>query len=243
MELKRKLRNRRSLFFSLIFPVAMFLLLGYPNLDEPLTATPVADGGVSYAAYFMVGMALYGAMIAATSAGSAVAVERAQGWSRQLRLTPLHPVAAILTKVIAGLLVGLIAVVATYAAGLAVGLQLAPAQWILSGLAAWVLGATVFTALGLLVGYLVPGENTAQVTNITVVFLSFLGGLFYPLEMLPTFAQDLAVFTPVYGIAQIARSPLTGTDFDVLWLVNAAAWLAVFVVGAVLAFRRDTKRV
>jgi DNA-binding NarL/FixJ family response regulator len=41
-----------------------------------------------------------------------------QGWSRQLRLTPLNPVANIATKIIAGLMLGLIAVAATYIAAL-----------------------------------------------------------------------------------------------------------------------------
>jgi ABC-2 type transport system permease protein len=51
-----------------------------PSLrDEQLTATPVADGGVSVAAYIMVSMAMYGAMMSATQTGAAVALERTQG--------------------------------------------------------------------------------------------------------------------------------------------------------------------
>jgi hypothetical protein len=73
-----------------------------------------------------------------------------QGWSRQLRLTPLNPVANIATKIIAGLMLGLIAVAATYIAGALTGVAMPAADWILSGLAVWILGSLVFTALGLL---------------------------------------------------------------------------------------------
>ncbi|UOE44721.1 ABC transporter permease [Agromyces larvae] len=242
IELKRKLRNRRTLLFTVVFPVAMYLLIGYPLRDEAIGATPVADGGVSVAAYIMVSMAVYGTIISATAAGSAVSVERAQGWTRQLRLTPLNPLAGVATKVIAGMLLGLLAIVATFIAGAATGIRLSPEQWILSGLAAWILGAAVFTSLGLLVGYLVPGENTAQVTNLVVVFLSFIGGLFYPIDSMAPVLQQIAAFTPVYGIGQIARAPITGTDVDWLWFAGAIAWLAIFVAGTVWAFRRDTKR-
>ena len=80
-------------------------------------------------------------------------------------------------------------------------------------------------------------------TSLIVVFLSFLGGLFYPLNSMPDFMQTIARFTPVYGIGELARSPLTGESFDALWLVNALVWLAVFIAGTTWAFRRDTQRV
>jgi ABC-2 type transport system permease protein len=144
---------------------------------------------------------------------------------------------------IAGMVLGLLAVVATYAAGAISGIQLSAAQWIGTGLVGWVLASAVFTTLGLFVGYLMPSENAAQVTSLIVVFLSFLGGLFYPLSSMPDFMQTIAKFTPVYGIGELARSPLTGESFDAMWLINALVWLVLFVAGTTWAFRRDTKRV
>lgn len=243
IELKRRLRNRRTLFFTIAFPVVMYVIIGLPLRDEQLTATPVATGGVSVAAYIMVSMAMYGAMMSATQTGAAVALERTQGWSRQLRLTPLNPLVNIIIKMIAGMVLGLLAVVATYAAGAISGIQLSAGQWIGTGVVGWVLASAVFTTLGLFVGYLMPSENAAQVTSLIVVFLSFLGGLFYPLSSMPDFMQTIAKFTPVYGIGELARSPLTGESFDVMWLVNALVWLVLFIAGTTWAFRRDTKRV
>ncbi len=121
-------------------------------------------------------------------------------------------------------------------------MQLAPVQWIVTGLAAWVLAGAVFTTLGLMVGYMVPGENAAQITSLAVVLLSFLGGLFFPLSSMPDFLQVIGKLTPVYGIGELARSPLTGDGFDLGALVNAVVWLAVFIAGTVYFFRRDTRR-
>ncbi|WP_336632073.1 MULTISPECIES: ABC transporter permease [unclassified Microbacterium] len=243
IELKRRLRNRRTIFFTIAFPILMYVLIGLPLRDQPLTDVPIVQGGLSVAAYIMVSMAMYGAMMSATQTGAAVAVERAQGWSRQLRLTPLNPLVNIIIKMIAGMVLGLLAVVATYVAGAVSGVQLTPVEWIVTGLVGWVLASAVFTTLGLFVGYLMPSENAAQVTSLIVVFLSFLGGLFYPLNSMPDFMQTIATFTPVYGISQLARSPLTGESFDILWLVNALVWLGIFIAGTTWAFRRDTKRV
>jgi len=243
IELKRKLRNYRTMIFTIVFPVAMYFLVGYPQRDVPLTDTPLARGGLSVAAYIMVSMALYGAMMSATSAGAAVAIERSLGWSRQLRLTPLNPAAAIATKVVAGMLLGLIAIAATYLAGAVTGVQMTWSQWLVSGVAAWLLGAAVFTALGLLMGYLVPGENAMQLTSLVIVFLAFIGGLFYPVSMMPQVLQDIAAWTPVYGIGELSRAPLTGAGFDLGAFLNVLLWLALFIATTVLLFRRDTKRV
>ncbi|MFK4835922.1 ABC transporter permease [Microbacterium sp. ZW T2_14] len=243
IELKRKLRNRRTLIFTVAFPVVMFVIIGLPMRDQQLTATPLSQGGPSVAAYIMVSMAMYGAMMSATQTGAAVAVERAQGWSRQLRLTPLNPLVNVLIKMIAGMLFGLLAIVATYLAGAISGIDLTPVQWIATGLAAWLLAGAVFTTLGLMVGYMVPGENAAQITSLAIVLLSFLGGLFYPISTMPDFMQVIARFTPVYGISEIAREPLTGDPFAPLALINAIVWLGIFVAGTVFFFRRDTKRV
>lgn len=243
IELKRKLRNRRTMLFTIAFPVVMFIIIGVRLNNVALTGTPLSAGGPSVASYIMVSMAMYGAMMSATQTGAAVAVERAQGWSRQLRLTPLNPLVNVIIKMIAGMLLGLLAVAATYVAGAISGVHLSPVQWIVTGLVGWVLASAVFTTLGLMVGYMVPGENAAQITSLAIVLLAFLGGLFYPLSSMPDFMQTIAKFTPVYGISEMARAPLTGDAFDIWALVNAIVWLGIFVAGTVFFFRRDTKRV
>ncbi len=50
-----------------------------------------------------------------------VAIERALGWSRQLRLTPLNPVAYIAMKTIVALAMGALAIIAVNVAGILSG--------------------------------------------------------------------------------------------------------------------------
>jgi len=76
LEARRRLRNRRAMIFSVLLPVAFFLM--FTTTDY--SSTPYGNGNV--VANMMVGMALYGALMTTTGAGAAVSNERASGWSR-----------------------------------------------------------------------------------------------------------------------------------------------------------------
>jgi ABC-2 type transport system permease protein len=237
LEIRRVLRNRRSLFFILVMPAVFFLLFGLPqkgqNLDQANSASVIA--------YVMVSLAVYGAMIASTATGGAVAVERALGWSRQLRLTPLRPGAYVATKVLSALSLSLLAVIVEFVVGAIAGVRMPAHVWLLTGLGAW-LGSLVFAALGLLIGYLAPAENVMQIMGPILALLALFGGLFVPLEVLPHVMQTIAKFTPVYGVGSIARSPLTH-NFTWVAVLNVVVWTAALGLGAALLFRRDTARV
>lgn len=242
IELRRKLRNHRTLVLTIAFPIVMYCVIGLPLRGVPLTDTPLSAGGPSVAAYIMVSMAMYGAMMSATQTGAVIGMERAQGWSRQLLLTPLSPLVNVLIKMIAGMLVGLLSVVGTFVAAAISGVELTAGQWLVCGVAGWLLASAVFTTLGLMVGYMVRGENAAQFTSLATVLLSFVGGLFYPVESMPDILQTIARLTPVHGIGELARSPLTGHAFDAWALVNVLVWLGLLLAGTVFFFRRDTRR-
>ena len=111
IELRRMLRNRRTVIFALVFPAAMFFVFGSGNQGDER----VGVGNVS--AYVMVSMALYGGALIAASTGAGVAVERALGWSRQLRLTPLSPAVYIMVKAFVALTMGALAIVVVFTIG------------------------------------------------------------------------------------------------------------------------------
>ncbi|WP_326561881.1 ABC transporter permease [Micromonospora sp. NBC_01796] len=236
LEIRRVLRNRRTMIFILVMPAVFFLLFGLPQRGQTL------DNGSPVTGYIMISLAVYGAMVATTSGGGMVAVERALGWSRQLRLTPLRPAAYVTTKVLTAMALGLVAVVVEFVVGGVSGVRMPVHVWVLAGLAAWI-GSLVFAAFGLFVGYLAPAENVMQFLGPILAILAMFGGLFVPLEVLPQAMQDIARFTPVYGVGEIARSPLTGSGFTLGAVVNVLAWTVAFGFGAARLFRRDTQRV
>jgi ABC-2 type transport system permease protein len=192
--------------------------------------------------YILVSMAVYGAMLAATSGGAMVSLERAAGWSRQLRLTPLRPIAYIAVKLTLAMVIGAISVLVALAVGAASGAELPTHAWIECGLLAWVC-ALVFAAFGLFMGYLLPSENVMQILGPALAVLSFAGGLFAPVDTFGHTFATIAKFTPVYGVGEIARYPLVHDGN--LWVAaaNVIVWTALFAGGAIWRFRRDTARV
>ncbi len=237
IELRRMLRNRRTVVFTLVMPFALFLMVG---TNDSYVHESAGNGNVT--AYIMISMAVYGAALATTSGGAMVSIERALGWSRQLRLTPLAPAAYIALKMAVALVLGLASVLVVYAVAAGTGKpDLSPRAWVLSALIAWV-GSVVFAAFGLFMGYLLPSENVMQILGPLMALLAFAGGLFMPLQDGSTI-ELLAKFTPMYGLAELARSPLTGDAVQLTWVLNILAWLVVFSLGAMWRFRRDTARV
>jgi ABC-2 type transport system permease protein len=238
LEVRRLTRNRRTVIISIVLPVVFFLLFGVGKSYDSLRY-----GHGNYGAEVLISVALYGAVLATTFCGAMVSIERAQGWSRQLRLTPLSPVAYIIIKILTALVLGLCSVVAVYVAGIvshkpsmSVGL------WIATGVSVWI-GSLLFAAFGLFLGYLLPAENVMQLIGLILALLSFIGGLFIPVSQYPHAIQEIAKWTPLYGLNELVHTPVLGNGVDWTWVVNVLAWLLIFGGGAVWRMRKDTARV
>jgi ABC-2 type transport system permease protein len=235
IELSRMLRNRRTIIFTFVFPAALFLAIGSSSGWQER----VGHGNV--AAYIVVSMALYGAALTAAAGGAMVATERALGWSRQLRLTPLHPAVYISMKGLIALVLGAVAISVVNLVGILQGRASMPASVWVECAVLTLLCTMVFAALGVFVGYLVPGENAMQVLGPGLALLSFLGNVFIPIDR-GTALWDIAAWTPMFGVAEVSRAPLTD---ELPWyaVVNAVVWLGIFVAGAAWRMSKDTARV
>jgi ABC-2 type transport system permease protein len=238
LEVRRLLRNRRTLLFTVIAPPLFFLLFG---LNDAYADLPHGNGNES--ASVLISMALYGAVLACTSGGAMVSIERAAGWSRQLRITPLVPAAYIVVKMATSLVLGGASVVVVYLTGVAAKKPNMPLWvWVVSALSVW-LGALVFSAFGLFIGYLLPSENVMQIIGFVLMLCSFTGGLFIPLSQFSDTWRTIAEFTPLWGLNGLVHAALQDGTFNWRWPVNLVVWLVVFVGGAAWRFSRDTTRV
>jgi ABC-2 type transport system permease protein len=241
IEVRRLLRNKRTLIFTMIAPSLFFLLFGLNSSYASQSNGPGSYGNVS--AFILISMATYGAVLATTSGGAMVSIERAAGWSRQLRLTPLAPPAYIGIKMLTSLVLGLGSVAAVFIVGALTGKPSMPVWlWVVSALCVWI-GSLIFAAFGLFLGYLLPTENVMQILGLIMMLLSFAGGLFIPLSQYPHTLQVIAEFTPLYGLNQLVHAPLLNSSVHIAWVGNAVAWLVIFTAGASWRFRKDTARV
>lgn len=233
IELRRLLRNRRSLFFAVLMPVVFYFVFKSQNFDA-------GDGNT--AAFVAISLGGYAAMVSTASVSAGVSVERSQGWSRQLRITRLSSTAYILVKVAVAMVMGLISMGLVYVIAAATGAQMSTSAWITSFLLGW-LGSMLMAAFGLMVGFLLPAENAMQVMGMALTLLAFAGGVFIPQTAFGHGFDLFARFTPMYGVTGLAHAPLLGWGQLGIWLLNIAAWAVIFMGTAMLLFRRDTKRV
>jgi ABC-2 type transport system permease protein len=237
LELRRMLRNRRTMMIALIVPPLVFLSYGTQSGFRT-----EAYGSGNMTAYAMVSMALYGAMLCTTSGGATVAVERASGWSRQLRLTPLRPVMYIVSKIMLSMLLGFCSSAVVFTVGAVLGAHLTAVAWVSCFLIVWA-GSIIFAALGLFLGYLLPASSIMQILGLLLAILGFAGGLFFPLH---GWIGDISRVFPTNGVATLARVPFGGSGdsgLDIaLAVVNVVFWAAAFTVGSTILFRRDTAR-
>ncbi|WP_432476468.1 ABC transporter permease [Nocardioides sp. GXQ0305] len=239
LELRRFFRDRVSVFFIALLPAFFFLIFGTQGFADQ----DIGNGNVVL--YIAISMAAYGAVTATTGVGGMAAVERLQGWGRQLGLTPLRDPSFVAVKALLGLVVAAIPVVLIYLLAWFTGAEGTVGAWTLSALVVLV-GASVFALYGLAVGLFFRTEAAVGGASGILVVLAFLGNIFFPLSGV---MLAIAKFTPLYGYVALARYPLTeghleNGDHDPLWMAvaNVSTWATIFALVAVWLVRRGRER-
>ncbi len=245
LELRRLLRDKVSVFFTAGLPVFFYLLFG---ASPDYADEPVGNGNV--AMWIMIAMAAYGAVTATNGVGGGAAVERMQGWSRQLGLTPMTDTQYVMVKAATSTTIAAAPIILIYAAGFLTGAR-AP-LWVWASSAAILLvGASTFALYGLSFGLAFRSEAAVSAAGGSLVVLSFLGNIFVPLT---GWLLTVAKFTPLYGYASLARWPLTdGGTLDPetgnlitepLWqpVANVVVWTTVLAIATVTLVRRGRAR-
>ena len=237
-ELHRRF-NRQTAAFTLLLPAVLYLALFH---TAPQHAT-MPHG--NFAAWMMIGLAVYGAAMAATSSAATISVERSTGWTRTIALTPLTPTGYILIKVLSSMAMAAAPVGIIGVLGALTGARADAEVWVTALAAAW-LGSAIFAAFGIVIGLAVKPEIVLHLPGLAMTALAFLGNLFIPLSgtML-----TVSRFTPMYGISTLARHALTdgysfaGEHSSVTGAVfNLVAWFAVFSLLAIRWFAKSTVR-
>ncbi len=240
LDMRRITRDWSAMFFTAVLPAFFYLIFG-ATVDSK--GSEIGNGNV--AMYVMITMAAYGAVTATTSVSGNAAVERMQGWGRQLGLTPMSDSSYIAGKALIAMTVAAVPVLLTYVLGAATGARGSATAWLLSAVLT-LAGSAVFALYGLLVGTALRSEAAVGAASGSLVVFAFLGNLFIPLSgALLSFAK----FTPLYGYAALARYPLTegylpdGSQ-DPLWLpvLNVVVWGTVLGCLATWFVRRGRER-
>lgn len=224
-EMLRTARNKRFVFFSVVMPIAFFFIFtGTMNADATVE-------GVDWIPYYLMSMTAYGVIGASlTSFAPRIAKERAQGWIRLLRITPLPSGSYVLSKIVAQAVINLIIVLLVFGvAGIAKGIHLPASVWLESGLWIW-LGGFAFMALATLVGTMRNADAVQVLSLILYLGMSVMGGLWMPASTFPDIMQQIARWLPTYRVGQGAWQLVGGGHPDWTGFGILAAYALLFVI-------------
>jgi len=191
----------------------------------------------------MIAMIAYGAMWAVFSAtGPRIAHERAIGWTRHLRVTPLSPAAVLSGQLLTALAAALpaMALVAVTAV-LSHHVQLSAAQWLAVLAARWA-GVLPLALLGIAIGYLATDEIAFPLTMAPYFALGALGGLWIPLSVMPLAMLEIGQALPSNSVAALGWRIVGGQASVPRAALVLAAWTLGSGLVALLAYRRRAIR-
>ncbi len=166
-------------------------------------------------------------------------------WQRQLRLTPLTGSGYLVAKGVTAMALALPGVILVpLVAVVAEGVSLDANGWLRVTLGVW-LAVIPFAVLGLLLGQIGTAESMQSITGLVMMVMSLIGGIFIPIDGMPSGLLAVSKLLPSYWLTQVGRGAVT-SDLSVSLgqaLLVLAAWTAVLGFAVVRRYRRDSARV
>ncbi|PFH12314.1 ABC-2 type transport system permease protein [Collimonas sp. PA-H2] len=227
-------RTGRTLMQSIASPVISTALY-FVVFGAAIGSHMVSINGVSYGAFIIPGLIIMSLMTQSTANASfGIYMPKFSGTIYEVLSAPISSVeivggyvgAAATKSVILGLLI-----LAT--ARLFISFEIAHPWWMMAFL---ILIAVTFSLFGFIIGVWADGFEKLQLIPLMIVTpLSFLGGSFYSINMLPPFWQKIALFNPVvylisgfrwsfYGVADVNVLISAGMALAFLALCMGALW-------------------
>ncbi len=206
----------------------------------------VVSGNPSYFDFIAPGiMAMTVMMSVMTGLPVAISQEKEIGTMDGMMVAPINRLSIILGKTLGqtarGLIQGVIILL------LAVGIFGVAIQGnILLVFALLLLGVFSFVGLGIVITSFTKDQETAQMLMMTLMFpMMFLSGVFFPIQQMPWFMQDIAKFLPLTYAADALRKVMVlgaGVPQITTELIVLLVFGAVMIAIAVPVFRRMMTR-
>ena len=189
-------RTRRTLLQSVISPV-LSTSLYFVVFGAAIGSRMSEIGGVNYGAFIVPGLIMLGLLTQSISNASfGIYFPRFVGTIYELLSAPVSPIEIVIAYVGAAatksVVIGLITLAT---ATFFVHLRIDHPFWMLAFL---LLTAVTFSLFGFVIGIWADGFEKLQLVPLLIVTpLTFLGGSFYSIDMLPPFWQKVSLFNPV----------------------------------------------
>ena len=212
---------RQTVIPGLISSVLYILIFGF-TLEQRISEIQ----GVSYTMFILPGLIMMNTLTNASSNTS----------SSMLQMKLLQQLPDLLTAPLSGLEIALAYIIGGTVRGMVNGILVLLVGVVLIDLPISNLPGTLmfiflvswaFSSMGLVMGQLAESwDQLAMIQNFFLTPLSFLGGIFYSIKMLPDWAQSLSFINPIYYMINgIRYTILERSDSP----VSISFWMAVFL--------------
>ena len=206
-------RTGRTLLQSIVSPVISTVLY-FVVFGAAIGSRIEQVDGISYGSFIVPGLIMLSLLTQSVSNASfGIYFPKFTGTIYELLSAPVSYLEIVLSYVGAAATKSIIlGVIILATAGLFVPLQIAHPVWMILFL---VLTAVTFSLLGFIIGIWADGFEKLQLVPLLIITpLTFLGGSFYSINMLPPFWQTVSFFNPVvylisgfrwsfYGLADV----------------------------------------
>ncbi|MDQ0268651.1 ABC transporter permease [Cytobacillus purgationiresistens] len=224
IEVLRIIRNPYFVFWSLFMPILFYFIF-----------TKIFNvGGADqqeWQAHYLMSMATFSVMGSAImTLGIRLVEERSKGWSMFMRLTPLSDISYFFAKMVGQTVIHVLSITVIFTVGALInGVSLTIGQWLLSGI--WILlGSFPFLALGVLVGAMKKVDTASGVSNVIYMGLAIVGGMWMPIDVMPSFIQAISKWIPSFHFGSGAWEIVRGNYPSLLNIAILIGYLFIFVV-------------
>ena len=201
---------RQTVIPGLISSVLYILIFGF-TLEQRISSIE----GISYTIFIIPGLIMMNTLTNASSNPSSSLLQmKLTGQVPDLMQAPLSSLEISLAFIIGGVVRGvvngiLILLIGMWIGGMEVLYPIATIGFIF-------VVSVAFSSMGLLLGQLADTwDQLATMQNFFLTPLSFLGGIFYSVNMLPDWAQSISAFNPIYYMINGLRYTTLGfSDSD-----------------------------
>ncbi len=220
---------RQTIFPGLISSTLYILIFGY-TLQQRISEI----NGISYTLFIIPGLIMMNTLTnAAANTSSSMLQMKLLQQIPDLLTAPLSSIEISLAYIIGGTVRGFVNGFLIMLLGMAlIGM---PVQHLFSTIGFIFMVSWAFSSLGLILGQLADSwDNLAMMQNFILTPLSFLGGIFYSISMLPDWAQIISHFNPIYYMINGIRYTILGIA-DSNPLVSFAMGLLLTLLFTIMA--------
>jgi ABC-2 type transport system permease protein len=230
-ELVKMIRTPAFAIPTLLFPILFFMLFGVLMGSARGNAQMSLFAFASYGVFGAIAPGLFGF-------GVSLAFEREQGLLVFRQAIPMPAGSYLLARMVMAMIfvaVGSLAMIA-----LALFVAHVPLTFVqcVTVFFVNVLGVLPFCAMGLFVGSLVSGQAAPAIVNLIYIPMSFLSGLWVPMQFLPKAVQQLAPLWPAHHLVQLSLTAVDAPSTVGSTANHIGALVGVTVLFFALAVRR-----